>query len=182
MKEISQLEILEGIAGALLSGFPNSHVYKHRVPQALEEGDFTVRQIVAMRPERFNERVMNLTSWEIVYYGRENPNDPDGLTDDLMKAELILKAVLHSITTPSGAVIHALNDISITPIEDRLHITVRYRCHVLELRLVQMVDDQGNPMYDEYGNPIEVDERQLQDAMMEILERGDCRKGEDDGS
>ena len=178
MKEISQLQILEGIAAALLAEYPNSNVYKHKVPQALEEGSFTVSFITSVRPDRFMDRVKVISSFKIIYYGREDPADPDSLTDDLFKVESVLPAILHTITTPNGSVLHALNDISISPVEDRLHVTVRYQHHVLELRLVQQVDEHGNPMYDEHGNPIEVDERQLQDAMMEILERGDCREGE----
>lgn len=181
MKEVSRIQILEGIAAALLSEFPDSNVYKHRVPQALEEGSFTVRLITSTRPERLMDRTRVLSSYEIIYYGKEDPNDPDSLTDDLLSVETVLPALLHTITTPNGSVLHALNDISISPIEDRLHVTVRFQHHVLELRLVQQVDEHGNPMYDKDGNPIEVDERQLQDAMMEILERGDCREGEDDG-
>jgi len=181
MKEISQLQILEGIGAALAAEFPNSHIYKHRVPQALEEGDFTVRFITSTRPDRLMNRTRVLSSFEVIYYGREDPNDPDGLTDDLLKVETVLPSILHTITTPNGSVIHALNDISISTSEDRLHVTVRFQHHVLELRLVHMVDEHGDPMYDKDGNPIEVDERQLQDAMMEILERGDCREGENNG-
>lgn len=178
MKEISQLQILEGIASALSAEFPNSNIYKHKVPQALEEGSFTVRLITSVRPERLMNRTKVLSSFEIIYYGREDPADPDSLTDDLLHVETVLHAILHTITTPNGSAVHALDDMSISPVEDRLNCIVRYQHHVLELRLVQQVDEHGNPMYDDQGNPIEVDERQLQDAMMEILERGNCREGE----
>lgn len=192
MKEINQLQIMEGIASAIRSEFPTSNIYKHKVPQALEEGSFVVRFITSVRPERFMDRVKILSSFEVIYYGHENPNDPDVLTDDLLHVESILPAILHKISTPNGGVVHALDDMSISPVEDRLQATVRYQHHVLEMRLIKMVDehgnplidDQGNPMVDDQGNPIEIDEKQLQDELMQVLERNPCRevwKGEQDG-
>lgn len=185
MKEISQGQIMSGIAAALKKQFPSSHIYKHNVPQALCEGDFVVSYITSVRPERMRNRVLVLSSFEITYYGIEDSRKPDSLIDNLLAVETVIPAILHTITTPSGAVVHALNDLTISQIEDRLHITVRYQHHAFEkIFLVEtdedgnpIVDEDGNPLVDDKGNPIPVDAEIYGTAMMEVLERDSCTKG-----
>ncbi|MDE6261589.1 MAG: hypothetical protein K2M42_12190 [Oscillospiraceae bacterium] len=101
MSEISFNSIFDGVSRALHAAFPPpTQIYGDEVKQDLKPGDFNVVMSGAGHKQEVGRRYKRTPTIDVIYYPREDNAECYDIADQLT-------AVLESITTPEGDVVHA---------------------------------------------------------------------------
>lgn len=102
MSEISFNSILDGVSLALHAAFPSAQIHGGNVKQGLKAGDFNVVIPGAGHKQEVGRRYKRTPTVDVIYYPQKDNAECCGIADQLT-------AVLESITTPEGDVVHAAN-------------------------------------------------------------------------
>lgn len=101
MSEISFNSILDGVSLALHAAFPApAQIHGGDVKQGLKAGDFNVVMPGAGHGQEVGQRYKRTPTVDVIYYPRKDNAECYDVADQLT-------AVLESITTPEGDVVHA---------------------------------------------------------------------------
>lgn len=100
MSEISFNSIRDGVSLALHAAFPSVQIHGGSVKQGLKAGDFNVVMPVAGHKQEVGQRYKRTPTVDVIYYPQKDNAECYDVTDQLT-------AVLESITTPAGDVVHA---------------------------------------------------------------------------
>ena len=103
MSEISFNSIRDGVTLALHAAFPSPvRIHGGNVKQGLNAGDFNVVMPSAGHRQEVGRRYKRTPTVDVLYYPREDNAECYAIADQLT-------AVLESITTPEGDIVHATN-------------------------------------------------------------------------
>lgn len=101
MSEISFNSIRDGVTLALHAAFPApTQIHGGGVKQDLEAGDFNVVMPAAGHRQEVGRRCKRTPTVDVIYYPQKDATECYDVADQLT-------AVLESITTPEGDVVHA---------------------------------------------------------------------------
>lgn len=101
MSEISFNSIRDGVTLALHAAFPApAQIHGGDVKQGIQAGDFNVVMSGAGHRQEVGRRYKRTPTVDVIYYPHEDNSECYDVADQLT-------AVLESITTPEGAVVHA---------------------------------------------------------------------------
>lgn len=119
MSEISFNSIFDGVSLALHAAFPGPvQVHSDEVKQGLHPGDFNVIMPGATHAQEVGHRYRRSPTLDVIYYPKRGRAECYAVADRLT-------AVLESITTPEGDVVHATNcEWNVT--DGVLHVLVTY--------------------------------------------------------
>lgn len=119
MSEISFNSIRDGVTRALHAAFPApTQIHGGDVSQGLSPGDFNVVMTGAGHAQEVGRRYKRTPTIDVIYY-------PQGDDSECYDVADRLTAVLESITTPEGDVIHA-RSCSWTVADGVLHMLLAY--------------------------------------------------------
>lgn len=119
MSEIGSNSIRDGVTLALHAAFPDpTRIHGGDVGQGLSPGDFNVILTGAGHAQVVGRRYKRTPTIDVIYYPREGGSECYDVADRLT-------AVLESITTPEGDVIHA-SSCSWTIADGVLHMLLGY--------------------------------------------------------
>jgi len=119
MSEISFNSIRDGVTRALHAAFPAPvQIHGGDVKQGLRPGDFNVVMPGAGHRQELGQRYKRTPTLDVIYYPREDKTECYSMADQLT-------AVLESITTPEGDIVHATSCTwSVT--DGVLHVLLTY--------------------------------------------------------
>jgi len=119
VSEISFNSIFDGVSLALRAAFPAPvQIHGDEVKQGLRPGDFNVVMPGATHAQEVGPRYRRSSTLDVIYYPRQGRAECYATADRLT-------AVLESITTPEGDVVHVTNcDWTVTG--EVLHMLVTY--------------------------------------------------------
>lgn len=119
MSEISFNSIRDGVSLALHAAFPApTQIHGGEVKQGLKPGDFNVTMPAAGHAKEVGPRYRRSPTLDVIYYPRKDNTECYDVADKLT-------AVLESITTPEGDVVHATS-CGWTITGGVLHVLVTY--------------------------------------------------------
>lgn len=119
MSELSFNSIFDGVSLAVHAAFPEPvQVHGGGVKQGLQPGDFNVIMPAASHSQEVGSRYRRSPTLDVIYYPKQDKAECYAVADQLT-------AVLGSITTPEGDVVHATN-CEWTVTDDVLHVLVTY--------------------------------------------------------
>lgn len=119
MSEIGFNSIRDGVTLALHAAFPPPvQIHGGGVKQGIKAGDFNVVMPGARHSQEVGPRYKRTSTVDVIYYPREDNAECYAMAD-------LLTAVLESITTPEGDIVHAAScEWSVT--NEVLHVLVVY--------------------------------------------------------
>ena len=101
MSEINFNSIRDGVSLALHAAFPApAQIHGGDVKQGLKAGDFNVVMPGAGHKQEVGQRYKRTPTVDVIYYPRKDTTECYDVADQLT-------AVLESITTPEGDIVHA---------------------------------------------------------------------------
>lgn len=119
MSEISFNSIFDGVSLAVHAAFPApAQVHGGGVKQGLKPGDFNVTMPAASHAQEVGQRYRRSPTLDVIYYPKRDNAECYDVADRLT-------AVLESITTPEGDVVHA-TACEWTVTDGVLHVLVTY--------------------------------------------------------
>ena len=119
MSEISFNSIRDGVSLALHAAFPPPvQIHGGDVGQGIQPGDFNVVMTSAEQHPEVGRRYKRTPTVDVIYYPRQDATECYDVADQLT-------AVLESITTPEGDVIHA-SSCSWSIADGVLHMLMTY--------------------------------------------------------
>lgn len=127
MPEISFNSIFDGVSLALHAAFPPpTQIHGDEVEQGLKPGDFNVVMSGAGHRPELTGRYKRTPALDVIYYPKEGRAECYDVADRLT-------AILESITTPEGDVVHATScEWAVT--DGVLHVLVAYNHFVYSPR------------------------------------------------
>lgn len=119
MSEINFNSIRDGVSLALHAAFPApAQIHGGGVKQGLKAGDFNVVMPGAGHKQEVGQRYKRTPTVDVIYYPRKDTTECYDVADQLT-------AVLESITTPEGDIVHATSCTwSVT--DEVLHMLLTY--------------------------------------------------------
>lgn len=130
MSNINFGSIYDGVTLALHAAFPQSQVHGGNVKQGLNAGDFNVIMPGAEHTKEVGHRYRRTPELDVLYYPKTAP-----CAAECYDVAHQLMAVLGSITTPEGDIIHA-SSLKWQVQDNVLHILVEY-AHCVYIPQVQ---------------------------------------------